>query len=95
MQLPAIHNNGTSAQSLFDQYRRAYEAVQEARKALGNVEVHGRDYYVIQEGDATATAFKEHRERVATLATIETDLMSILIHIKKQADEQKKPIDVW
>jgi hypothetical protein len=86
MRKPSIHLNGTDAQSLFDGYKAAYEAVRDARTALRDCAPNGRDYYV-QEAtpgrgmDASVEAMEEHRVRMAALAAIESDLETLAIHV--------------
>ncbi len=84
-QLPCIHLNGTSRQSLFDQYDTAWNAVDKALDALGAIEVHDRDYYPLG-SEAISTAHKEHRARIKALATVKEELFQILDHI-----EMKRP----
>ena len=55
---PTIHLNGTSAQSLANQYGHARQKVREALEALQHIETHGRDYYV-QGPDAYHIAAKQ------------------------------------
>ena len=44
--LPTIHLNGSSAQSLTEDYSHARRAVQDAMTALKAVDFNARDYYV-------------------------------------------------
>jgi|HubBroStandDraft_4_1064222.scaffolds.fasta_scaffold00038_31 hypothetical protein len=87
MRKPSIHLNGTDAQSLFDGYRAAYEAIRDAQRALAQCAPNGRDYYV-QEAtpglgkDATCEAMDEHRARMAALATIEHELTILAMHVQ-------------
>jgi hypothetical protein len=80
MRLPSIHLNGTDAQSLFDGYRNAHEAIRDAQRALAQCAPNGRDYY-LQEGSATNEAMAEHRARMAALETIERDLEALGLHV--------------
>jgi hypothetical protein len=79
VRLPSIHLNGTDAQSLFDGYRNAHEAILAAKKALAQCAPNGRDYYV-QEGNAINEAMSEHRARMAALERIERDLEALGLH---------------
>ena len=80
MRLPSIHLNGSDAQSLFDGYKAAYEAVKAAQAALAQCAPNGRDYY-LQTGNATNEAMAEHRARMAALETIERDLETFALHV--------------
>jgi hypothetical protein len=48
--LPTIHLNGTSAESLLDEYRAAMKAMQAAAQALYSCTCNARDFY--PQGDA-------------------------------------------
>jgi hypothetical protein len=80
MRFPTIHLNGTSFETLNREYLAAYFAVDAALDALGEVTVHGRDYYV-QEGNAVSEAIEEHRERLRALEKIKSDLVQIILWI--------------
>jgi hypothetical protein len=45
MKLPSIHPNGTSPERLFETYKAAHVAAENAIQALREVEFHARDYY--------------------------------------------------
>lgn len=45
-ELPVIHLNGNSVNTLLDQYTAALESVQAARNSLCDIDFHPRDYYV-------------------------------------------------
>jgi hypothetical protein len=87
MRLPTIHLNGTDAQSLFDGYKAAHEAIKAAQEALAQCAPNGRDYYVqkTESGDwtdvPTNEAIYEHRARMAALETIERDLEALALHV--------------
>jgi outer membrane protein assembly factor BamD (BamD/ComL family) len=78
MQLPIIHMNGTSAETLLDGYRNAMNKLQEAIDALGTVEFNARDYYV--EKGAWDRAVKERREQMAALRKVHEELTEIAVH---------------
>jgi hypothetical protein len=59
--LPTIHLNGSSAQSLTDDYSHARRAVQEAITALMSVDFNSRDYYV-QGPNAWTEAVRQREE---------------------------------
>lgn len=79
---PTIHLNGTSAQSLANQYQYAREKVREAMQALEHIDIHGRDYYV-QGPNAYGIACKEHSKRYLALSVIMDELLEIEIHVSE------------
>lgn len=80
MKLPTIHLNGTSKETLQEQYSKANEAIYAAIRALEGATPHARDYYV-QNDQATAEALKEHRARVEKLLEVRKEINTILEHI--------------
>lgn len=81
--VPTIHLNGTGKSTLMDEYTQALDAVTKARKALADVTVHGRDYYV-QSPSAIQTALDQHARRMREILEIESDLELILVGITQQ-----------
>ena len=79
---PTIHLNGTSAQSLANQYGHARQKVREALEALQHIETHGRDYYV-QGPRAYHLAAEEHSKRYLALSAILDELLEIEIHVSE------------
>ena len=49
--LPIIHNNGNSADALFNQYYDIHDKVEDLITALNHVDFHPRDYYYALEKD--------------------------------------------
>lgn len=82
--VPIVNLNGTSKNELLAQLFVACDAVENARKALGQMAPNGRDYQT-----APARTFDkanaQHLERVTALETILHDLEVISLKI----DEQK------
>jgi hypothetical protein len=83
MRKPTIHLNGTDAQSLFEGYRTAHEAVKAAQRALAQCAPNGRDYYGQPSPPPVPfnEAMAEHRARMAALETIERDLETLGLHV--------------
>ena len=80
MIFPTIHMNGTSAESLVDQNRAAWNALRSAVEALDAAAPNGRDYY--PQGDhAIGEAMREHTERVKPLLKAMRELDAIAEHI--------------
>lgn len=46
IQMPTVHMNGTSRQTLLDGYLAASDAVERLREAMAGIEFNARDYYV-------------------------------------------------
>jgi len=80
MIFPTIHMNGTSAKSLIDQNRAAWNALRAAVEALDAAAPNGRDYY--PQGDyAIGEAMHEHTERVKPLLKAMRELDAIAEYI--------------
>lgn len=79
MQMPRIHLNGTSKESLVKQYADCHEAVQKALDVVRRNPPHGRDYYVIS-GKAGNVAYREHQARVEALTKISDEFMALAMH---------------
>lgn len=81
MQLPTIHLNGTSKESLVDSLCTASFALDAAYTALKQTAPNGRDYYP-QGPAALQQAESEHLDRLRRLDAIksEIDEMTIAIH---------------
>lgn len=82
-QIPTIHLNGTSRETLIDDYSKAAHAVSDAISALKGTEPNGRDYYVQREG-ALAKAQLEHVDRLQRLEDVHRELMQIWEGIDRQ-----------
>jgi len=68
--LPKINLNGTSAQSLFDEYIDAQDAIRKAINILQACTCHGRDFQCNPVGDYNQAQF----ERADILAKLEDGL---------------------
>jgi hypothetical protein len=66
---PTIHLNGTSKESLIEQWSVAYIALHDACRTLQDAGPHGRDYYP-QGPEAIFIAVKEHRENLAKIEAV-------------------------
>lgn len=75
--VPTIHSNGTSEESLLEQFGDARVAILKAQEALAKAAPNGRDYY--PQGDAALRkAQDEHRARVDALTRVEQELYEIM-----------------
>jgi hypothetical protein len=81
---PVVNLNGTSKNELLAQLFVACDAVENARKALGQMTPNGRDYQTAPAGTFDK-AIVQHLERVKALETVLHDLEVISLKI----DEQK------
>ena len=79
MQMPTIHLNGTSPDSLLGSYCTAMNALLDAIKTVEACAPNGRDYYV-NGGDIKA-ACSEHANRVAKLVDVRRDLNTMAEHV--------------
>ena len=84
--LPIIHLNGSSARSLLEDNRNAYNALYDAQSVLCKASPHPRDYYVAEDEQAFYKAKAEHGDRIQALNKIMEDLDNIgaylMTHIK-------------
>ena len=76
MKIPTVHLNGTSKAALLSELHDAHTLIQAAQVALGNVTVHGRDYYP-QGPEAYAEARAEMDARKAKLESVRQDIYSM------------------
>ena len=79
MQLPTIHINGTSADSLLDDYGNCMNALLDAINTLQRCGPNGRDYYI--NGGDIKTAIAEHDSRVGRLVAIRDEINTIAEHV--------------
>lgn len=77
MQLPCIHLNGTSRESLVNDLEGAGNALELAYQALKETAPNGRDYYPLAEG-AFGVAVKEHMDRLRRLDAIKTEVDELI-----------------
>lgn len=68
--LPTIHLNGTSAESLYEEYHALRLAVRVAIKALENATCNARDFYPQEDRDAYQKARKERTEMFEHLCAV-------------------------
>lgn len=80
---PTVHLNGTGYQDLWNGYEAAYEAVRDATKVLGKIELNARDYYV-QDSDAFTKARDHQIEQFIALAQVEEYLLQHLLSLQEQ-----------
>lgn len=66
---PTVHLNGTSKDSLIEQYANVLEAIDVLQKAMAAATPHMRDYYVAPVG-SYERAMDQHRTRWSSLMTI-------------------------
>jgi hypothetical protein len=78
--LPTVHLNGTSRDSLLDDYMAAMDAIRLAMKALQSAAPHPRDYYV-QSNMSAHLARDEHFTRLARLRETLDELNTIAEHV--------------
>lgn len=79
MEIPTIHLNGSSRNTLIEQYKAEYKAVDTALEVLrSNRVLHARDYYVQKDQFAFAKAVEQHSNRIKALTSVRDDLYTIL-----------------
>jgi hypothetical protein len=89
MQLPRLNLNGSHGPTLVAQYRAALEAVSNAIVHVQQIDVHGRDY-ILLDSNAASVAFAEHRARLDKLRQIERELAAVAVELDDQIAERAK-----
>ncbi|WNM70234.1 hypothetical protein [Myxococcus phage Mx1] len=84
--VPTIHLNGTSAETLFEQYRTVAHALRNARQMLATAYPHGRDYYMSP--GTLEKAEVEHESRLARVSSVIAELEELAMHIRKAERER-------
>lgn len=82
--LPCIHLNGTSANTLCEEIRKACSDLQVARMAVASMTVHSRDHYVKHDKESFKFAQAEHVARLQKLDEIYKELTEIYLGIRDQ-----------
>jgi len=77
MQLPTIHLNGTSADSLLDSLGAAADALEAAYQALKQTAPNGRDYYP-QGPAAMGAARSEHEARLKKIDQVKDEIEAMI-----------------
>ncbi len=85
---PTVHLNGSHGPTLLETLSTAYSAIGDAVRALQATGPNGRDYYP-QGADAIRTAQAQHVARLAALAGVERDLLTIALNVRGQLDERE------
>lgn len=80
MIFPTIHLNGTSRESLLEDYCAALSALRYAQEKLCAISPNARDYYVAGD-DAFRTALGEHRTRIEKAVSLISEVEAITEHI--------------
>jgi hypothetical protein len=87
--IPAIHLNGTGYETLYKEYRAAYDAVKKAIDAMHDTTCNGRDYYV-QGGSAFYRARDERQAAIQKLTDARDYLAEILVGIMDQKPDHDR-----
>ena len=82
--LPSIHMNGTSADTLCEEIRKACSNLQVARMSIAEMTVHSRDHYVKHDKESFKFAQAEHVARLQKLDDIHNELIAIYLGIRDQ-----------
>ena len=79
---PTININGNDKDKLQGQYQDALDSIREAREAIGNIDLHGRDYPNQDDYPKAHDEFIAHL--VAPMQEAESYLESIVINLSQQ-----------
>ena len=79
---PTLNINGSSADDLIEPRRAAYDALQDAIKALQQVTPNGRDYP--GDNDRCVADRQAHYDRLAALHAIAAEIVAEAVGIKEQ-----------
>jgi hypothetical protein len=88
--LPTIHRNGTSAESLRDEYHEVHKALQKVEELLAKATCHPRDFYpqdVIGGEGGWLRARKERTEAFNHLAEVSSYVEDWLVHCSDECDD--------
>lgn len=77
--LPTFHLNGTSPESIREEYHKVYESLKETEELLGKATCHPRDFYVQEEG-AWGRAREERNKIGLMLAEVSSYIEDWLQH---------------
>lgn len=77
--LPTIHSNGSNPESLRNDYTAARNAVEEAIRAIGRVDLNARDYYP-QGNGAYKKAQEQMVDQLQHLSTVRDELSKLEMH---------------
>ena len=81
---PIIHMNGTGKTTLSAEYTAAHQAVKAALEAVAAVTVHGRDYYVKNDGMTYENARQTRADMIAQLDQIAQQIQAVRMEISDQ-----------
>ncbi len=82
MQLPMIHLNGDSQDSLIEQQANVLAALRGAEEAIRAATPHGRNYHPLGP-DAYQAAVREHRARQAALEALVREYHDLTVAISR------------
>ena len=86
---PVLNLNGTSAETLLEEYQDAYSAILKALRVVQQVTVNGRDYQTAPHG-TYEKARAEHLARLEKLQSIVLDFSAIIQDVQDQEDARKR-----
>jgi hypothetical protein len=84
---PTVHLNDTSKMSWLAQYRKAFDAINQAIDAMKEIEINGRHYYWRDRPGRRPTIYKnKYLGRLQELYDIKEELGQIALEISTQGD---------
>jgi len=86
--LPTFHLNGTSPESIRDEYHEVYKALREVEELFRKATCHPRDFYV-QESGAWEKAREERNKVGLMLAEVSSYVEDWLTHSSENCRDRK------
>ena len=85
--VPCVHLNGTSKESLLDQYEAAHSALQTTFDALRQTVPNGRDFYPYG-GTEIERALKEHYSRLRAVGNVINEIEALAEEVSATSREK-------
>jgi len=87
---PTFHLNGSSPETLSDEYWKVRAALGVAEKLLVETAPNARDFYIQKDSDAKRRgAVNEFRERMEMIQKLKDDMVALAEHAQVTIDERE------
>lgn len=89
LDVPVVNLNGSSKESLLNDYLAIMRALEAANKAMAEATPHGRDFQTVKNGDHIAARAREaFHERRAIIRAIHAEFEAVAVAISEQNDNR-------